>query len=231
MHPLAFAGTLAVEQSEHDTVGEQQARGGVVDCDSDPHRALPGMAGDRHEASHALGDLVDAGPAGIGPVLPKAGDAAIDDARVDLPHRFVIDAEPVLHVGFVILDDHIGALGELHKDRVALIAFEVQRNSPLVAMQVLEIGTVAAAAGRVDQLAGGLDLDHLRTPIGELAHRRRPGAMRSQVDDEEVVEGEHGHWGIFSIRISSVILRRKIGDYNRDRRSDILAKPGPSWDI
>jgi len=28
-----------------------------------------------------------------------------------------------------------------------------------------------------------------------------------------------------------VILRRKIGDYNRDRRSDILAKPGPSWDI
>ena len=137
----------------------------------------------------------------------------------------------MLHVGFVILDDHIGALGELHKDRVALIAFEVQRNRPLVAMQVLEIGTVAAAAGRVDQLAGGLDLDHLRTPIGELAHRRRPGAMRSQVDDEEVVEGEHGHWGIFSIRISSVILRRKIGDYNRDRRSDILAKPGPSWDI
>src|SRR5258708_7493444 len=101
-------------------------------------------------------------PARIRAVLAKAGNAAVDDARVDLAHRFVIDAEPVLHVGFVVLDDDIGALGELHKDRAALIAFEVQGHCPLVAVQVLEIGTVAAAAGRVDQLAGGLDLDHLR---------------------------------------------------------------------
>ena len=100
----------------------------------------------------------------------------------------------MLHVGFVVLDDDIGALGELHKDRVALIAFEVQGHCPLVAVQVLKIGTVTAAAGRVDQLAGGLDLDHLRAPIGELAHRRRPGTMRGQVDDEEVVEGEWAHW-------------------------------------
>ena len=69
----------------------------------------PGMAGDRHQPAHALRDLVDAGAALIGPVLAKAGDAAIDDARVDLAHRLVIDAEPVLHVGFVVLDDDIGA--------------------------------------------------------------------------------------------------------------------------
>ena len=57
-------------------------------------------------------------------------------------------------------------------------------------MQVLKIGTVAAAAGRVDQLPGRLDLDDLRTPIGELAHRRAAGTMRGQIDDSEIIEWE-----------------------------------------
>jgi hypothetical protein len=86
---------------------------------------------------------------GIRPVLAKAGNAAVDDARIDLTYRLVIDAEPVLHIGFVILDDDIGAAGELHEDRAALVAFEVEGHRPLVAVQVLKIGTVAAAAGRV----------------------------------------------------------------------------------
>ena len=194
MHPLPFAGALAIEQRQHDPVGQQEAGRGVVDRDADPHRALPGMTGDRHQPAHALGDLVDPGAALVGPVLAKAGDAAIDDARVDLAHRLVIDAEPVLDVGFVILDDDVGALGELHEDRPALLALQVQGHCPLVAVQVLEIGAVAPAAGRVDQLAGGLDLDDLGAPIGELAHRRWPGAMRRQVDDAEVIEGQGGHW-------------------------------------
>ncbi len=70
----------------------------------------PGMPGDRHEAAHALGDLVDPGAALIGAVLAEAGDAAVDDARVDLPDRLVIDAEAVLHGGFEILDDDVGLL-------------------------------------------------------------------------------------------------------------------------
>ena len=70
--PLAFAGALAVEQREHDAVGEQQARRGVVDRDADAHRAAAGVAGDRHEPAHALRDLVDArrGPR-TGPSCPK----------------------------------------------------------------------------------------------------------------------------------------------------------------
>ena len=99
----------------------------------------------------------------------------------------------MLHVGFVVLDDDIGTLGEFHEDRVAFLALQVQRHRPLVAVQVLEIGSIAAAAGGVHQLARRLDLDDLRAPIGELAHRRRPGAMSRQVDGAEIVEGEWGH--------------------------------------
>jgi hypothetical protein len=182
---LSKASTIPVRQ--------QEAGRGVIDRDADAHRALPGQPGDRHQPAHTLGDLVHASAPGIGPVLAKARDAAVDDARVDLAHRLIIDAEPVLHVGFVVLDDDIGALGKLHKDRVPLLALEVQCHRPFVAMQVLEIGPVTAAAGRIHQLSRRLDLDHLRAPIGKLAHRRRPGAVRGQVNDEEFIEGQWCH--------------------------------------
>ena len=146
------------------------------------------MTGDRHQPAHALGDLVDTGPAGIGAVLAEARDAAVDDARVDLSDRLVVDAEPVLDVGAVVLDDNVGALGKLEEDRKPLLALQVQRHRPLVAVQVLEIEAVAPAAGGVDLLTRRLDFDHLGAPIGQLARRRRAGAVRGQVDDAEIIE-------------------------------------------
>ena len=47
----------------------------VGDRDADAHRPLPGQAGDRHQAAHALRDLVEARAVGVGPVLAEAGDA------------------------------------------------------------------------------------------------------------------------------------------------------------
>ena len=43
----------------------------VGDRDADAHRPLPGQPGDRHQPAHALRDLVEARPVGIGPVWPK----------------------------------------------------------------------------------------------------------------------------------------------------------------
>ena len=60
-------------------------------------------------------------------------------------------------------------------------------------MQVLEIGTVAAAAGGIGLLARLLDLDDVGAPIGELAHRSRPGAMGGQIENGKSVEGQSGH--------------------------------------
>ena len=88
----------------------------VVDRDADPDRPLARQPGDRHEAAHALGDLVDPGAAFIGAVLAEARDAAIDDARVDFLHRLVIDAEPVLDGRAEVLDDDIGLRGQLEED-------------------------------------------------------------------------------------------------------------------
>ena len=136
--------------------------------------------------AHALRDLIDPGPLRIRPGLAEAGDAAIDDALVDLLDGFVIDAEAELHLGAEILDDHIGLLGQLHKDRLAVRAFQVEREAALVAVQVLEIEPFAARAGDVvGGAAGRLDLDDLGAPIGELAHRGRSGAGMRQVEHGE----------------------------------------------
>ena len=89
---------------------EQVAGSQVVDRDADAHRALAGQAGDRHQAAHALGDLVDAGAMTVRSGLPKAADAAVDDARVDRPHVVVAHLQPVLHLGAHVLDHDVGGL-------------------------------------------------------------------------------------------------------------------------
>src|SRR5262249_2523043 len=53
-------------------------------------------------------------------------------------------------------------------------------------------GCVAAAA------LWRLDLDHVGAPVGELAHRRRPGAMGGEVDHADVRERQVGH-GVSSV--------------------------------
>ena len=60
---------------------------------ADPHRPFAGSAGDRHQPAHALRDLIEAGALVIGAILAEAGDAAIDDARVDLAQALIVDAE------------------------------------------------------------------------------------------------------------------------------------------
>ena len=108
LHPLAFARNLALQQRGEDAHGAEQAGGEIGDGNADPHRPFAGRAGDRHQPAHALRDLIEAGPLVIGAVLAEAGDAAIDDARIDLLHALIVDAELGLDVGTEILDHHVG---------------------------------------------------------------------------------------------------------------------------
>jgi hypothetical protein len=125
--PLAFAGALAVEKSQHDSIREQQPRGSVVDRDADANRTAFGMPRDGHQPAHTLRDLVDAGTRRVRAVLPEARDTAVDDARVDLLHRLVIHAELVLDRRPVILHDHVGGLCHLHENLETFRGLEVER--------------------------------------------------------------------------------------------------------
>src|SRR6266478_9831712 len=182
--PLPHAASLALDQRHQHRLSEQEAGAKIVDRNADPHRALTRQAGDRHQPAHALGDLVDARPLGVGPGLAEPGDAAIDYSRVDLLHRFVIDAEAMLYGRAKVLDDNVGLLRELEKNRFALLGLQVERQAALVAVQVLEIEPLASRTGHITpRLARRLDLDDVGAPIGELANRSRPGAGMTQIEN------------------------------------------------
>ena len=178
-HPLALAAARALVERHQDAAGEVEAGGEVGDGDADAHRSLTGKAGHRHQAAETLRDLIDAGAIAVRPVLSESRDAAVDDPRVDRAHRVVVDAEAVLDVGAEVLDHDVGTPRQREEDLAAARVLQVERDAALVAVQVLEVGAVAAAAGDVVVGAGRLDADHLGAPVGELAHRGRDRRARS----------------------------------------------------
>ena len=183
--------SLALQQRDEDALRQEDARAEVGDRDAHAHRTLAGQPRDRHQAAHTLGDLIHARPVAIRPALAEAGDAAVDEPRVDRAQLVVVDPEPTLDVGAVVLDDHVGVLRELLEDRHALGLAQVQRDAALVAVQVLEVEPVAIAAHAVAGApAGHLDLDGLGAPVDELAHARRAGARAGEIEDVVAAEGE-----------------------------------------
>ena len=163
----------------------EQAGGKVGDRNADPHRPLAGLPGDRHQPAHALRDLIEAGPLGVGSALAETGNAGIDDARVELRERLVVDAQPFLHAGAEILDDDVGLFDHPLEGREAFRRLEIERHAALVAVQVLEIGTFARPPHAFLVARRLLDLDDVGAPIGELAR-----AGRARPDAREIEHGE-----------------------------------------
>src|SRR4029077_9468206 len=112
-------------------------------------RPLARQPRNRHQPAHALGDLVDARPLGVRPALAEPGNAAVDDARIDLLDRLVIDAEPKFYLRAEILDDDVGLLRQLEEDRLAFLGLQVEGQAAFVAMQFLEIEALAPRAGHI----------------------------------------------------------------------------------
>src|SRR5688572_2330522 len=168
LHPLALARGLALEESDGHAVRGEDAAAQVRDRDAHPQRAVPRQARHRHEAAHALRDLVEAGAGRVRAGLSEARDAGVYEARVHLRERRVIDAQAILHVGAEVLQQHVGALDQLLQHLDALRLLEVQGDRALVAVRVLVIRAVLPAEGVVPAHAlGHLDLDHVGAPVGE----------------------------------------------------------------
>jgi hypothetical protein len=189
--PVVFA----LQERHHAGLGQEHARRQVGNRDADADRALSRQPGDRHQPAHALGDLVDAGAFRVRTALAEARDAAIDDPRIDLGHRVVVDAEPGLNVGTEVLDDDIDLLGKLEEDRLAFLALEVERKAALVAVQVLVVRPLDLAAHGVAARFRDrpLDLDHVGPPVGKLANGGGAGTMCRQIENLETGKWQLTH--------------------------------------
>jgi hypothetical protein len=194
-HQLAHPGPLAVQQ------GRQRPLEGAVGGDR-VHRVGPGgqrrvarPADAVHRPGHRLEQQVLAGPPRVRAGFPVAGDRHVHQPRVDRPQRRVVDAQARRHARTVVLQEHVGAAGQLEEDLVSLGGLEVQRDAALVAVERQERGVDAVAGGAAGggvplPLAGDrLHLDHVGAQVAQAHRRERPGHRDRQV--EHAVAGQH----------------------------------------
>ena len=79
----------------------------------------PGAVG---EAAHRLDHGAEAGELRVGPRLPEAGDAHDDESGLRSSRRVGRKAHRLEHAGPEILDEHVGAVGELLEHRLVVVA-------------------------------------------------------------------------------------------------------------
>jgi hypothetical protein len=89
----------------------------------------------------------------------------------------------VLHVGAVILDDHIGLARQLLENVEPFGALQIQSHRPFVAVQILKIRTVPIHEIRGVVAARHFDLDDLSAPVRQLPDGRGPGAGAGEVEN------------------------------------------------
>ena len=192
-HPAAPGQRPLVQRGEH-AVGAVHPGEQVADRDAHAGRLVGRRTGQRHQPGLALGDLVVARAAALGPVVPEPGDREDDQPRVDLVQPLVREAEPVQHAGAEVLHQHVGAGHQPGQELPALLGLQVGGHRLLVAVRREEVrrhGVVLRAdegrppgAGVV--AGGGLHLDHPRAEVGEHHRGVRTRERTGEVDDDQV---------------------------------------------
>src|SRR5262249_968217 len=94
-----------------------------------------------------LGDLIETRALSIGPGLSEAGNAGVDQPRIDRAERLVVDAQTMFDVGAEILDHHIRLPSHAAQRLDPHRALEIEGDAAFAAMQVLKVGAVTGGAG------------------------------------------------------------------------------------
>ena len=194
--PLTRAGPF--DERGLDAVGRQQPADQVHDRRPGLQRAPVRLARDRHQPAHGLQQEVVAGQRG-GLVGGRAerGHRAGDEPGVVLAQRVAVEAPGADQPGPEGLDQHVGAQGELTRQRAIVLVVEVERERALVAVQAQVVGALAlvprrAPGARVVAAVRALDLDHVGAEVAQQHRGERAGEHAREVGDEDSVQWRHG---------------------------------------
>ena len=189
---LAHAVALAGDDAHRHAPGQRHRAALIGDAAG---RGLGVVAAQRvhpEEAAPRLSQRVEDAVAGVRSFVAQPRHRGVDDARVDLPDGLVVHAQPLHDAETEVLRNRVGLLCKPVEDGAPLVALEVQRDAPLVAVHRLEVGVVLAArrAYAPPRIAarGVFDLDHLGAHVGEHHGRPRPVLEDSEVQDFDAVE-------------------------------------------
>ena len=192
-------------EARGDGVGRVEPGAEVPDRDPALDRAAAGLAGDAHQPAHALHGDVERALARIGSGLTVPRDRAVHDPRIAGAHRGVVRAEAREHPGSVVLDEHVGRIGEPKQPIDAGAVLEVEDDAALVAVERGEVLAVGgpAVGGRGERRpashavasVGAFDLDDIRPEIRE--QRAGERSCRDLAELDGTHSGERplaGYW-------------------------------------
>ena len=108
VHLLTAASPLARIQGKHDPLSGQHARDQVGDGDTDPKRRPFRIARDAHQPAFRLHHGVVSGLGCLRAGLPESGDRCVDQLRLRVLQRRVVEAEPGQRARPEVFDDDVG---------------------------------------------------------------------------------------------------------------------------
>jgi hypothetical protein len=200
---LALARAVALAQRGEDREGGHHgAAAEVGDLAGRLDRRPVGVTGEPEQPDEPEVVHVVARAVAVGPVLPVAGDRAVDDAGVDLAHRLVADAEAVEDTGAKRLEHDVGFAHRAQERLAPHVALEVQANRALAAVQrqeerglrrVLDAVVERRPGAQVVAHSRVLDLDHVGAEVGEQQRAEAAGEQAAEVEDADAFERELRH--------------------------------------
>ena len=136
---LALAGAVAlVDAHERGVGGGDAARRVHVVRAVVRHRAVVLVAPQQQIAGGRLALRPEADVLVVRPGQPVERHGDVDDRRVELAHRFVVEAVPRHHPHRVVLDEHVADLHQLLDGAVALLRADLGDDGAPVAAQAVE---------------------------------------------------------------------------------------------
>ena len=196
----AAAGLFPPRQRREDADGRIDAGEQIRNRRAGAHRFAVGIAGQVHHPAHALGHEIVAGALCIRTGLTEARHRAIDQPRVVRREALIVETEFGEPADLEIFDQHVRARRKLAHDAASFLALEVELDRTLAAVGGVEISSAEmAAVGRGDErrppaagvvaCALALDLDHVRTQVGQDLPGPRP-----RQDTGQFQHAQTGQW-------------------------------------
>ncbi len=196
------AGLEAMDDRGVDRDGGVEAGADVTDGHADAAGRLALVAGDAHDAAHALHDHVIGRVLGVRAGMAEARSRRVDELRVLGVQRLPAVAQLFHRAGPEVLDHDVGLLEQLLEDLAVGIGLEVERDALLAAIDRGEIGRLAVDEGtvgaRIVATLGRFDLDH---PCAHLGHQQGavgPARMRERSTTVMPDSGPFVFWVISS---------------------------------
>jgi hypothetical protein len=193
VHALADAAALPRDERGHDAERHHRRAPRVRERHAREIGRVLGPAGHAGRPATRLREQVVHGPGRVRTRRTEAVDRAVDQPRVDLRERVVVQLEAAHGVFAKVGEEDVGRLDQLVRDGAALARAQVELQMALAAVGGQILGAPGRLFGKVDRaeveagaVAGRrLDLDDLRTHVGQERAGQRALDPDSQLDDTD----------------------------------------------